>query len=149
MPTPWNERFRAIISVYLVLQNDQDEVLLLKRQNTGFCDGQYGLPAGHVDGGEELKQAMLREAKEEVDLDLDEHDLELIHVIHRNRGDHERVDFFFRCTNWSGEPKNAEPYKCSELKWYPINELPEETIDYYEQMFKEVLAGKNYSHFGW
>ena len=46
----WQEKFRAIVSVYLVLQNTDGKVLLLLRKNTGYCDGQYGLPAGHVDG---------------------------------------------------------------------------------------------------
>ncbi|MBI5728493.1 MAG: NUDIX domain-containing protein, partial [Candidatus Magasanikbacteria bacterium] len=66
----WEDKFKAILSVYLILENDQGEVLLLLRENTGFCDGQLGLPAGHVDGGETLHAAMCREAKEEVGLQL-------------------------------------------------------------------------------
>lgn len=137
-----------IVSVYLVMKNEKDEVLLLKRQNTGFCDGQYGLPAGHVDGGETVQQAMVREAQEEAGIAVKEEDLKLCHVTHRNCGDHERIDFFFMITHWEGEPQNVEPEKCSELAWYPLDAIPENTIDYYRQMFECVGRGEMMSVFG-
>lgn len=145
----WEERFRAILSVYLVLQREDGQVLLLLRQNTGFCDGQYGLPAGHVDGNERLHDAMIREAKEEAGVDVQEQDLQLIHTMHRHSGDHERVDFFFLCTKWEGEVTNVEPHKCKELAWYSLDKLPSNIIEYYQQMFTEYQKGNNISYFGW
>ncbi len=145
----WQQRFRAIVSVYLILLDEQDRVLQLKRQNTGYCDGQYGLPAGHVDGNETCLAAMVREAKEEIGINLDEKNLTLEHTMHRCCGDHERIDLFFSCRTWNGTPTNAEPEKCSELRWSDINNLPNETIDYYKQMFLCVRQDKTYSEFGW
>lgn len=145
----WQDRFRMISSVYLVLKNDKDEVLLLRRQNTGYKDGELGLPAGHVDGGESLLKAMCREAKEEVGIDLIPSDLTLVHTMHRNRGDHERIDFFFQVDNWTGKVINAEPDKCSELCWFDINNLPADVIDYYAQMFNCIRNQQAYSEFGW
>lgn len=145
----WQEKFRAIPSVYLVLQRDDGKVLLLLRKNTGFCDGQYGLPAGHVDGEETLHQAMVREAKEEAGINIDEQDLKLMHTMHRFCGDHERLDFFFLCKAWQGEPTNIEPHKCEELSWHSLECLPSNVIDYYQQMFNEHKKGNALSYFGW
>lgn len=144
----WKEKHSAIASVYLVLRRG-DEVLLLLRKNTGYCDGQYGLPAGHVDGNETLHQAIIREAKEEAGISLVQQDLDLIHVMHRNCGDHERVDFFFEAYSWEGEPKNVEPHKCEVLQWYRIDALPENVIDYYRHMFENVGKKISISYFGW
>lgn len=147
--TSWRDKFRAIVSVYLILLNDNGEVLLLKRHNTGYKDGEWGLPAGHVDGEEELMSAMQREAKEEVGIDLDPADLTLAHVMHRHCGDHERMDFFITARKWNGDIKNCEPGKCSELMWAPMDNLPDGVIDYYIQVFDKVRQGEVYSDFGW
>ncbi len=150
--TSHNERFKAIPSVYLILLNDAGEVLLLKRQNTGYKDGEWGLPAGHVDGNEELKVAMAREAKEEVGIDLDLEYLSLSHVMHRNHEDHEgdeRLDFFFTARKWTGEINNCEEEKCSELMWAPMDNLPDGVIDYYIEVFDKIREGEMYSGRGW
>src|SRR3990167_7612133 len=72
-------------------------------------------------------QAMMREAKEEVGIDLLPGDLELVHVSYRPKHDNtdNRVDFFFRTRTWGGEIKNMEPNKCDDLKWVSLDELPE------------------------
>lgn len=144
----WQDRHSAIMSVYLVLRR-RDEVLLLLRKNTGYCDGQYGLPAGHVDGSETLHQAMVREAKEEAGVLVAEENLNLIHVMHRMCRDHERVDFFFECLKWKGEPKNAEPHKCEKLSWFHLEDMPDNVIDYYSQMFFKVKDGEMLSYSNW
>ncbi len=58
------ERYKFICAVYLILIKE-NKVLLLKRANTGYEDGNYSLVAGHMDGNETIKQAMIREATEE------------------------------------------------------------------------------------
>ena len=50
------------------------EVLLALRKNTGYRDGEYELPGGHVEEGEDLMQAMVREAKEELLINIKEED---------------------------------------------------------------------------
>lgn len=59
-----NKRFKLIPSVYLILRQD-DKVLLSRRANTGYQDGNYSLIAGHLDEDEIGTVAMTREAREE------------------------------------------------------------------------------------
>lgn len=125
------DRHRIVCASYLILLKG-NETLLIRRFNTGYEDGKYSLPAGHVDKGESVIEALIRESKEEIGINVTEENITFSHVIHRNGGvdGDERMDFFFVCKNWKGEPKNKEPDKCDKLKWAPINDLPINTIPY-------------------
>jgi ADP-ribose pyrophosphatase YjhB (NUDIX family) len=124
------------------------EILLARRFNTGYMDGHYSVPAGHLDGGESLTRAALREAKEEIGLDLSPDALEFACVFHRREGD-ERIDFFVKVREWSGEPVNAEPDKCDQLRWVRVNALPGNTIPYVRRGIENTLTGRVFEQFGW
>ncbi|MFA6194150.1 MAG: NUDIX domain-containing protein [Patescibacteria group bacterium] len=142
------ERFKLIASVYALLIKD-DRILLLRRFQTGYEDGNYGLVAGHVDGRETMKEAMMREAREEAGIDINDNDLELALTMHRWCGDHERIDLFFKVKEWIGIPKNMEPEKCDELSWFPLDKLPNNTIHYIRTAIDCYLKDKSYCEFGW
>ena len=72
------------------------KVLLLRRQNTGFEDGKLSVVAGHVEPGESVTRAALREIGEEVGLALAPERLRVVGVMHR-KSDDERVDYFLAC----------------------------------------------------
>jgi ADP-ribose pyrophosphatase YjhB (NUDIX family) len=137
------KRFKLILSVYLFLIKDS-KVLLLRRANTGYEDGKYGLPAGHADGNETARVATAREAKEEAGVDVKPEELKLAHCMHRLQED-ERVDFFFVADKWEGEPKNMEPEKCDDLSWFPLDNLPPNTIPYIKQALESYQQGIYYS----
>lgn len=111
-------------------------VLLLRRHNTGYADGHYYLPAGHVEENEEVKDAMIREAKEEIGVDLQKKDLELVHVMHRKAVGITYVDFIFKSKTWSGEIKIMEPEKCDELIWADLDNLPKKVIPFTRKLLK-------------
>lgn len=143
------EYFRLIPTSHLILLRS-DKILLLRRFNTGYEDGNYSVIAGHLDGNETFMQAMVREAREEVGLDLRLDMLEVVHVIHRKvpNGD-ERIDFFIRANKWKGEPTIMEPQKCDDLKWFELNRLPNNVIPYVKLAIDCIRKGVLYSEHGW
>jgi len=138
------ERFKLIASVYLVLIKN-NKILLSRRYNTGYFDGNYAFPAGHLNGNETLKQGMVREAKEEIGVDLEPNDLELIYVMNRKIPNDERLDFFFSTKKWQGEPKNMESDKCDDLSWFELSNLPKNIIPYIKQAIDSILNNIIYS----
>ncbi len=145
---PCKDRHKVIPASYLVLR-DEEKVLLLWRFNTGYEDGKYSLPAGHVDAGETFTETVIREVGEEIGITLKWEDVRMAHMMHRKSVDSERVDTFFTIEEWTGEPKNMEPNKCDDLSWFPLDKLPENTIPYIRQALECIRDGKFYSEFGW
>ena len=126
----------------------EDQILLLRRFNTGFRDGDYSVPAGHLDGNETVMAAAAREAQEEIGVQIEAESLIFSSVMHRLEGE-ERVDFFVRVSNWHGEPFNNEPDKCDDLRWAAIDSLPENTIPYIRRAIQNHVDGTRFDEFGW
>jgi 8-oxo-dGTP diphosphatase len=125
-----------------------EQVLLLRRFNTGYEDGNYSVPAGHLDGGESVRMAAVREAREELALRIEPDALEFVGVMHRKSND-ERIDFFFIVRGWQGEPQNAEPDKCDQLLWAEMDALPKNTIPYVRRALESLKQGEKFMEFGW
>src|SRR5262245_55424866 len=128
-----NMRAKFPVTVHLFFFRE-NQILLLRRFNTGFRDGEYSVPAGHLDGGETVMAAAIREAEEEVGLKLKTDDMTFSSVMHRIEGD-ERVDFFVHVHKWLGEPFNAEPDKCDDLLWVDINQLHSNSVPHLRQAY--------------
>ncbi len=144
------ERFKLIPAVFLVLGRGND-VLLSQRLNTGYGNGYYSLVAGHVEDGESTICAMIREAKEESGIVLKKDDLKLSHVLHYTSDvdGYKSLMLFLTAEKWEGEIVNMEPEKCSDLQWFPLDALPDNTIPYIRQALEHVRKGVTYSEFGW
>ena len=142
------ERFKLIPSVYVLLIKE-GRILLLRRFQTGYEDNKYGLVAGHADGNETMRGAMIREASEEAGVKINNNDLELVLTMHRWCGDHERIDLFFTTKIWAGEIKNMETDKCDDLSWFPLDQLPQNIIPYIGAAIDYYSKGIKYCEFGW
>jgi ADP-ribose pyrophosphatase YjhB (NUDIX family) len=142
-------RFQIVPASYLVFRRD-NKVLMLRRANTGYRDGQYSLPSGHFEANESARACGVREAKEEVGVSISPKDLRFMHVISRKaiEGDHERVDFFFEVLKYSGTLQNCEPEKCDNLGWFALDNLPENTIPEVRQALAGLQDGIYYSELG-
>ncbi len=140
-------RFPFLCAVHVFLLRD-GQVLLLRRANTGYEDGNYSVIAGHLDGGEEVKAAAIREAREEAGIELDPDDVQVVGVMHR-RSDDERIDFFVAASTWKGEVVNSEPHKCDELRWADLDNLPDNVIPYVRRGLENYRAGRWFDSFGW
>ena len=138
-------RAKFPVTVHLLFFRE-DQILLLRRFNTGYADGQYSVPAGHLDGGETVMSAAAREAEEEVGLKIDLDAMEFSTVMHRIE-EEERVDFFVQVHSWRGEPFNAEPEKCDDLRWVDVNQLPVNVVPYVRQALANHLSGVRFDEF--
>jgi 8-oxo-dGTP diphosphatase len=139
--------FKFISAVHLFLiQNGK--ILLLRRFNTGYEDGNYSVPAGHVDGGEPATLAMVREAREETGVTVRADQLRMVHVMHR-KSTEERIDFFFEATKWTGKPKIMETNKCDDLSWFPLFHLPPNMVPYVKAGMENYQHQILFSEFGW
>jgi 8-oxo-dGTP pyrophosphatase MutT (NUDIX family) len=137
--------FPVTVHLFLFREN---QVLLLRRFNTGFRDGEYSVPAGHLNGGETVIAAAAREAEEEIGVQIEARDTIFSSVMHRIEGD-ERVDFFVHVHKWQGEPFNAEPEKCDDLYWADVDQLPANTIPYVRRAIENHLNAIQFDEFGW
>jgi 8-oxo-dGTP diphosphatase len=142
------KRFQAIVAVHLFLLRG-NQVLLLRRHNTGYEDGNYSVIAGHLDGNETATAAMAREAAEEAGIRLVATELRFVHVMHRKETENsdERIDLFFAATRWRGEPAIREPDKCDELRWSPVDDLPLNVVPYVRAAIGHVRNNQTYSEF--
>ncbi|WP_344214406.1 NUDIX hydrolase [Kribbella sancticallisti] len=134
------DRFQVIPAAYVALRRG-DEVLLLLRANTGYMDGYWAVPAGHVEHGESVLDAARREVREEVGVEIAADDLVPLTAMHRTGGNglaiDERVDFFFTAARWTGEPRLMEPGKAAGLDWFSLDKLPDPVVPHEAR----VLAG--------
>lgn len=132
-------KLEAKVAVHLILTNDWGECLFLRRFNTGYKDSEYGLVSGHVEEGENLKSAMIREAREEVGITLSPDNLEVVGVIPSlpNR----YVYFFLHASTWSGRVRNMEPHKCDDMRWLDIRALPDNIVLYVRWAIENYLEG--------
>lgn len=110
-------------AVYAIIKNEKWEILFQKRQNTWFKDWYYQLPSWHIEWGEFIKKSCIREMKEELNIDILEEDLKLLHVLHRVTKDRVYIDFYLEVLKYSWELRNNELEKCSEIKFFDINNL--------------------------
>jgi len=135
------------VAVHLFLRKG-NQILLQRRYNTGYEDGNYSVIAGHIDGGEDVYNATIRESKEEAGIIILKKDLEIIQVMHRKKLLEERIDYFFQCKKWDGDIKIIEPDKCDELIWTNIDDLPYNTVDYIREAIKNFKENISFSVFG-
>lgn len=145
MSKPW---FQVNSAVYMLFIRN-GKILMLRRSNTGYEDGKLSLVAGKLDGNEEVKRAAVREAEEESGIKLSPEDLEVACVMHRLSDKGEWIDFFLKVNWWEGEPVNKEPDKCSEMGWFPLDRLPDDTIPHVRKAIRNVLDGVFYDSYGW
>lgn len=136
-------RFQVVPAAYVFLLRDA-EVLLQLRQNTGYRDGHWAAAAaGHVEHGESVLVAAVREAEEEIGVVPT--DLAPLTTMHRTHGNgqaiDERVDFFFTARTWAGEPRLLETAKAADLRWCPLDALPEPVVPHERFVLEHLRAG--------
>lgn len=142
-------RHRTPVDVLVLLIGD-GKVLLTERAGGIYLTGHWALPGGHVDAGEDVMSAAIREVREEVGVEIPPGDLHFAGVTHHRppHGD-ARVGFGFVATRWAGVPSNMEPSKCAKLAWVSPDALPEPTMEYTQEIVGLYLRREPFSVHGW
>ncbi len=124
-------RFKSVVCVDVILKKE-NKVLFMKKKK----DNEYELPGGHLEKDEDLLDAMIREAKEELEIDLKKEDLKLVHIMHHYNK--ERINFIYEANARQLNPKIGEPEKCSELIWVEISNPPKEISKKLKRILENV-----------
>jgi 8-oxo-dGTP diphosphatase len=105
-----------VIVVAAVIERD-DAFLLTRRQRGVHLEGMWEFPGGKVHAGESHDDALRRELREELDVDVELRD-QVFEITHDYR-DRTITLHFYRCL-LSGEPR---PLLGQEMRWVPRAEL--------------------------
>lgn len=139
------------IASYLLIKKDGKYAFVL-RENTSWMNGYYGLPAGKVEKHESFTEAAIREAKEEIGIDVGPEDLKQVLSVHRysvGNAAQEWVDAYFEVNSWRGEVTNAEPELHSAVGWFASDDLPDNLIPSVRAALESIKAGQYFAEYGW
>ena len=131
-------RFDVIAHTFVF---DEGRLLLLRRANTGFLDGYYTLPGGHVEAGEKVATAAVREVTEESGIEV----LEAAPVLVMPYGG--GVNFLFEAKRWRGTAVIGEPDRCDDLRWVSPHQLPNKTAPYLRKALNLRRTGNWFHQF--
>ena len=101
--------------------------------------GEYSFPKGHLEKGETFDEAMIREAKEELGIEINPEDLKICTVIHYLEDGY--IMAYYRVSKFSCIPYIAEKDKSSDLRWFPYDKLPENIIPYDDKVLQAMDLG--------
>lgn len=118
------------VAVHLILRNDAGGIFIMRRSNTGYMDGFYEVPSGHVDDNELPIEALIREALQECGIVIFRDDivLALTQAYANHDGTSTYLNLFFVVEKWTGMPCIAEPEECDDAIWVDVDELPKNMI---------------------
>ena len=132
-------------SMHVWIRNDKGEFLIQKRSMTKkVFPGMWSITGGGVDAGEKTEDTVIRECKEELNIDANINDVELIMTIKRN---YDFVDIYLLNQTFSIDDVTMQKEEVSDVKWVSIDELKDminkgnfaESISFYFDMFMKIL----------
>lgn len=137
---PWPERVAA--GVAAVVFDSAGRVLLGRRLDNGL----WGLPSGHVETGETIEEAVVREVREETDLTVKATKLVGVYSDPGSQAftypGGEVVQFVtscFRCEIVHGSPR-ADGEETSEVAFFAAEDLPEDLLPMHPQWLSDALS---------
>ncbi len=137
--------FRTVLTTRLLLESNEQFLFLEQSPLNG---GGFTLPGGKIEKEEFAKDALVREASEEIGISIKKKHLQLVHVTHRKSGNMSEIILFFYCTaNPTEAPVSKEPHKFQQTVWLPMNEVPEGLTDVLKNAIESVKKGKFFSQF--
>ena len=104
----------------LALINDNNEVLISLRQNRREYDGYWEYPGGKVESSETLEIGLIREIKEEIDLEISKNCIAPLTFAVDQQEESQKILFLYICRKWEGSITSLLDQR---LEWVKPNDL--------------------------
>ena len=118
MPIIDHKNVKIVVSLALI--NDADEILLSKRPKNKHLAGFWEFPGGKVETGEVPEIALIREIKEELDININNKCIAPLSFSEFDYKEFQLLLLLYVCRKWEGEPKSMES---NEIMWVKPNML--------------------------
>lgn len=133
---------RIVLISRLILENKGQILLLAQTTKNG---GKHSLPGGKVEAEETPIVALIRECKEEADINVNSENLKLVHVLHRQKNGELWIVMYFIALRWEGALISKEPKKFKRTAWFPIDNLPKNISRITKSVLEKYHKGITYS----
>ncbi len=118
-----------VVGIGAVILNERNEVLLVLRKKNPEAN-KWSIPGGKVEFLEHVETTVIREIKEEVNLDVRVAEvLNTAETIEPDSNEH-YLSLIYTVKDVRGTMKNMEPEKIAAVQWFPLDQLPEELASF-------------------
>ena len=109
-------------AVGIVVQNEKEEVLLIRSPRYHTQSLEWEIPAGRIDDGEEPIDATIRETMEETGYSVNE--IKQVYRYNPSNGSSNQTFYIFKCkTLTDNQESEPDPLEVSEIKWVSKEEI--------------------------
>ncbi|NQZ65657.1 MAG: (deoxy)nucleoside triphosphate pyrophosphohydrolase [Mycoplasmatales bacterium] len=105
---------KKLIKVVAAIIEKDDKILSMQRNNKGFLKNKWEFPGGKIEKGEEISEAIIREIKEELDVEI-----KAKNIVHKTNYEYPSFNIeltFVECELIDNE-KNIKLNVHKNLKW--------------------------------
>lgn len=142
-------KIQNYIAVFAIIIKDNH---ILLQQRLGHINHlQFDMAAsGHLEPNETIKDAIIRELKEEINLIVKPTDIDfvLLNHCHYKEANTTYHNSYFVVHHYSGVPKIMEPEKIATLQWFPLDQLPDNLSPDRKLALDAYLRGESFVTFG-
>jgi 8-oxo-dGTP diphosphatase len=128
-----NKRVEVVAAIVV---DSQHRILMAQRSDWQHQGGKWEFPGGKIESGETHMQALARELKEEVDVQIDQQACELFKAVHHDYSDKQVSLYFYLVKGFSGTAKGLEG---QPVMWVNAQTLPQMAIPDANQAIADAL----------
>ena len=120
----------------------KDGMTLLTKRRGSHGEGMWGSLGGHVEFGETPIEAVMREAQEELGIEIG--NCQFAMCMNMLKEGKHYLDVSFTAEIVSGEPTLMEPHRIGEGSWHPLDHLPTPLFPPVAAVLDALRTGKVY-----
>ena len=118
MLTTDHKKLQLVVSIALI--DNHDQILISKRPEKKHLSGYWEFPGGKVEKNETPENAIIREVKEELNVNINNKCIAPLSFSEFNYKKFQLLLLLYVCRRWEGEPTSMEK---NEIKWVKANML--------------------------